>query len=126
MNNDPIYVTQWGYIMKWTILTGVALMLSACATPPEDIKATPVAANAYSGWDCNRLNSESAKVNAELLHRSTVQSQMATNDAIGVFAIGIPLGSLGTDNVKEMEAKLARLKGEAAALDAKRRELGCT
>lgn len=112
--------------MRKIIILSALALLSSCATPPEDIKAVPVAANAYAGWDCNQLNAESAKVNAELLHRSTVQGQMATNDAIGVFAIGVPLGSLGTDNVKEMEAKLAKLKGESAALDNKRREQSCS
>lgn len=84
--------------MKTGTLAGLALVavLAACATPPERISAVPNA-GPCSPQDRQRLAVLSSK-----------QSQAATNDALGVFLIGVPVASLaGANN----EAEIAILKG---------------
>ena len=68
--------------------------LAGCATPPQSIKAVPSDGKACTDADRARL--------AELYHQ---QSRTATQDALGVFMIGVPLG--GADQ----EPEIARLKG---------------
>lgn len=68
--------------------------LVGCATPPDRIKAVASDGKACTDADRARL--------AELYHQ---QSRTATQDALGVFMIGVPLG--GADQ----EPEIARLKG---------------
>lgn len=72
-----------------------SIVLAGCATPPGRIKPAAIAVN------CPR--------NAEqrLAELSAIQQGAATNDALGVFLIGLPVGSMaGGDH----EAEIARLK----------------
>lgn len=71
-------------------------LLSACATPPEKIAGVPSNAPC-SGADRERL---------AILYNK--QQQAVSNDAMGVFLVGLPLASMGgADN----EAEIAILKG---------------
>lgn len=79
--------------MKKTALVALAL-LAGCATPPQNIKATASDGQACTDADRQRM--------ADLYH---AQSRTATQDALGVFMIGVPLG--GEDHGDE----IARLKG---------------
>lgn len=69
-------------------------LLAGCATAPQNIKAVPSDGKACTQADRVRLG--------ELYHQ---QSRTATQDALGVFMIGVPLG--GADQ----EPEIARLKG---------------
>ncbi|NGO50476.1 hypothetical protein [Allomesorhizobium camelthorni] len=82
--------------MKHIVLTAL-LAVSACATPPNRIKPIANAAPCTS-QDRTRL--------AEI---SKVQAATATNDAVGVFLVGLPVGSMvgGADHKQE----IALLKG---------------
>jgi hypothetical protein len=72
------------------------LSLAACATPPGRIKAA-----AYAPTNCPR------DAEGQLKALTAAQQATANNDALGVFLIGLPLGSMsGGDN----EAEIARLK----------------
>lgn len=73
-----------------------ALMLSACATPPGRIE--PV----KNSGPCTPEDK------ARLAALTKQQDKTAGRDALGVFLIGLPLGSMGGgDN----EAEIALLKG---------------
>lgn len=81
--------------MKHTIFVAM-LALSACATPPSKIK--PVA----NSGPCT------AQDRAKLEALSKQQNKAATNDAVGVALIGLPLGSMSGGDV---ETEIALLKG---------------
>lgn len=70
-------------------------ILAGCATPPGRIKPA-----AYAG-NCP------ANAEQRLAELSSVQQSAATNDALGVFLIGLPVGSMGGG---DHEAEIARLK----------------
>ncbi len=84
--------------MKTGIIIGAAIVatLSACATPPERISGV---ANA---GPCTMQDRQ------RLAILSNKQTKTANSDALGVFLIGLPVGSMGGgDN----EAEIAILKG---------------
>jgi hypothetical protein len=75
-------------------------LLSACATPPEKIAGVPSSAPC-SAADRERL---------AILYNK--QQQAVSNDAMGVFLVGLPLASMGgADN----EAEISILKGRCEA-----------
>lgn len=80
-------------ISRLAALAAVSLT-AACATPPQNIKAV-----ASDGQECTDVDRQRLSE----LYRE--QSRTATNDALGVFMIGVPLG--GADQ----EPEIARLKG---------------
>lgn len=73
-----------------------AASLAGCATHPDQIKAVKSSAECTPA-DRQRL--------AEL---SEVQAATSRNDAVGVFLIGVPMGSVAG---KDHEEEIARLKG---------------
>ncbi len=82
-------------MQKFWIAAGFAAGLAGCATPPQNIKADAGSVGqACTAADRQRLD--------DLYH---AQSRTATQDALGVFMIGVPLG--GEDHKQE----IARLKG---------------
>jgi starvation-inducible outer membrane lipoprotein len=85
---------------RYLIPAVAALALSACATPPNRIK--PIA-NAAPCTTQDR---------ARLAEISKIQSATATNDAVGVFLVGLPVGSMvgGADHKQE----IALLKGRCS------------
>lgn len=75
----------------------VALLVPGCATDPDRIK--PVA---YAGDKCTAAD------RTRLAELSAEQKRAASSDAMGVFLIGLPVGSMsGKNHAKE----IARLKG---------------
>lgn len=73
-----------------------ALLAAGCATHPDNIKAVK------TGQKCTPAD------RARLAEIEKEQAAMARNDALGVFMIGLPLGSMGRH---DYEAEIARLKG---------------
>jgi len=80
---------------KWAALAALGA-LAGCAAPPQNIKAV------QTGETCTP---EKVRRLQELY---SVQSATANNDALGVFLIGLPMGSMGGGDHKE---EIARLKG---------------
>jgi hypothetical protein len=72
-------------------------LLASCATHPDRIKPA-----AYSGKPCTTAD------RARLASLSEDQKRTANNDALGVFLIGLPVGSMGG---KDNKAEIAKLKG---------------
>lgn len=86
-----------GKCMKFKLLALSALAaMAGCATPPQNIKAVQTG-EACTPAKMQRLND-----------LSSVQSATASNDAVGVFLIGLPMGSMGGGNHHD---EIARLKG---------------
>lgn len=71
-------------------------LIAGCATPPEKIAAIP------SQQPCTAADKE------RLAFLYNKQQQTAQSDAMGVFLVGLPLGSMGGGN---NEAEIATLKG---------------
>lgn len=105
-------------------ISAVALTvaLAACAQAPEKIQAIEAPPGAYSGLSCSRLASEERKVGSQLDELSALQRKTAQNDAVGVFLVGMPLASMSGGDA---EARIASLKGQAAAIDARQAATGC-
>ena len=83
-------------IISIAALVAVALV-AGCASHPNDIKPNKVAGDTCTASDRQRL--------ADL---EKVQASTAANDAMGVFLIGVPVGSMGGS---DHAAEIARLKG---------------
>lgn len=75
----------------------VALLVSSCAAHPDRIKPA-----AYSGAPCTAAD------RTRLAELSAEQKRAANTDAIGVFLVGLPIGSMNGPDHKD---EIARLKG---------------
>lgn len=82
--------------MRIITILGIAASLAACATPPGRIKAVENP-GACTAEDKARLQALTAQ-----------QNKTANNDALGVFLIGLPLGSMSGGDA---ETEIALLKG---------------
>lgn len=79
---------------------GVVVMLAGCATPPDRIAGVP------NQGQCTAADRE------RLAILYSKQNKAATNDALGVFLIGLPIASMGgADN----ETEIAILKGRCGS-----------
>lgn len=88
-------------------------LLTACATPPEKIAAVQISSDEYAGKDCATLKADRDRSALTLKNTSAEQQRIATNDAVGVLLLGVPMGSIGGD----METAVAVEKGRLAAID---------
>ncbi|MEX2132040.1 MAG: hypothetical protein WD772_11185 [Pseudohongiellaceae bacterium] len=88
--------------------------LAACASRPDAIAPTPVSATDYAGLSCQETNALLTEKRSSLQEAERQQNRAATGDAIGVFLVLLPVGSiLGEDN----EGVVAQYKGEVIALE---------
>lgn len=106
-----------------TIAFGVcALLLAACATPPENVAAAKIPAGSYAPLDCAALAKEEEAASYAVASLSASQNEAAAGDAVGVLLLGVPVSSaLGGD--KETDLSLA--KGKFEAIKAERLRKGC-
>ena len=95
------------------LLLSIAIVVSACAKRPDAI--APVAmGDAFSNLSCNQAQSMLNTERTNLATFSAAQNTAANNDALGVFLIGVPMGSVsGGDN----EGNIAASKGKVLALE---------
>lgn len=102
--------------MRPLILTTAcaAAVLGACAKDPDSIAPSYISDVAYRPLSCQDLAIEASRLNGALSSASTQQEQARTNDAVGVFWLGLPVSSLSGDNVAP---EIARLKGEIEAVN---------
>jgi len=106
--------------MKRVIVLAI-LAASGCATPPEKIADVQMSSAEYSGKDCAALKADQARSAMTLKNTSKEQQRIATNDAVGVLLLGVPMGSIGGD----METAVAVEKGRLAAIAAEMTRKGC-
>lgn len=98
------------------------LAIAGCAKNPDAIVAMNISPHAYSGLSCQQLAAEHQRSSQALTAVSQQQRQAATNDAVGVFLIGVPVSSLsGSDK----EGLVAQHKGEVIAIEGAMRAGNC-
>ena len=96
-----------------TELVLVAL-LAGCASRPDAIAPADVSATEYQGLNCSQTTSLLSEKRNALTEAERQQNRAATGDALGVFLVLVPLGTVfGEDN----EGVVAQYKGEVAALE---------
>ncbi|MBT4939405.1 MAG: hypothetical protein HON14_09765 [Rhodospirillaceae bacterium] len=91
-----------------------ALAVSGCASRASSVAPSAIPSANYKGLSCAEtkvaLEQKRAKKNA----LTTQQNNAATGDAVGVFLVLLPVGSIfGADK----EGELAQAKGEVLALE---------
>ncbi|MFG5384449.1 hypothetical protein [Yoonia sp. R2-816] len=98
---------------KSVLLVLVAIALAACAKRPDAIAPVSMG-NAFSSVSCNQARTMLNTERSQLATFSAAQNTAANNDALGVFLIGVPMGSVsGGDN----EGNIAASKGKILALE---------
>lgn len=115
--------------MKKTIYSFVAIaaLLAGCASAPDQIAASYVSPAAYNGMTCQALNNEARAVNQRLVVATGQQEKAAGNDA-AMTAVSLILfwpAALFISGDKATAAELARLKGEAHAIQSAAVNRGC-
>ncbi len=100
---------------KFAMTLPAALLIAACAKSPDAIEPVSMG-NAYAGVSCAQAHTLSKQEAQRLATLSEAQRKAATNDAVGVFLIGVPVSSL---NGNDHAGTIATTKGKLAALDAR-------
>ena len=105
------------------ICSGIVMFLMAgCAKRPDAIVPIDIPMAAYGNLDCKGIANETIVENGKLASLSKSQNEAATADAVGVFLIGAPLGSVtGGDK----EGQIAVSKGKIQALESSAKAKGC-
>lgn len=94
--------------------SGILAVLTACATPPDRIAASAYPTDGYRNMECPALLAEQASKKSELLSLEAAQRATVNSDAVGVFLVGIPIGSLGGGDV---ETQVSVAKGQLEAIN---------
>ena len=104
--------------MQKALLIGISLTLfvvSGCAKRASSISPATFPVSAYENMNCQQLANELEQERAKLDSVSKEQNRAATVDAVGVFLVLIPAGSLvGGDK----EGEVATLKGKVVSIEA--------
>lgn len=101
------------------LLMGASIFLSACATKPENIKASYVSPLAYESYECDQLSAEAERVSFHAADIAGVQRKKAKGDAVatGVALILFWPALFFIKGNGTTESEVARLKGEMEALE---------
>lgn len=99
--------------MKKVLTVTSILLLSGCASRPEDIAPQFIPDSAYSSLDCQHLGEEEIKEGDTLTAVSSKQRRAHKTDTWGVLVTGIPFSELSGSDVAEL---VAREKGKMAAI----------
>ena len=106
-------------------LTAVA-SLAACAPDPSTVEATYVSPVAYRGLTCSQLSAEAARLSARLAEVTGKQEVAAVSDAVdAVVSAFIFWPALLWIGSEDQSPELARLRGEAEALQSAATARGC-
>ena len=89
------------------------LLLSGCATAPENIVPAYISEMTYMNYTCEQLAQEQSRLASALAATSDAQRRARSGDTVGVIFLGLPTSSLSGSN---MASEVARLKGELQAL----------
>ena len=97
-------------------------MTAACAPLPDSIPPASVSEEPYQSWNCQQLAEEELRLALALSSASARQARAHANDALGVFFLKMPIGSMSGQNVAP---QIARLKGEQEAVRRASMRNGC-
>ena len=95
-------------------VVSLAIFTVACAQNPEKVLAFSVSEEAYAERDCAGLNDEATRLGGALDVEYENQRKARSNDAAGVFFLGLPVASMSGRNRSD---EIARLKGELNAVE---------
>jgi hypothetical protein len=98
------------------------ILLAGCAKRPEEIKAVAVSDLPYRNLNCQQIRVEYDKTNQALFDVSRTQHAKAEKDAFGVFMVGVPVGSIGS---QDYAPTIAGLKGQLDTMAAVGKQKGC-
>jgi hypothetical protein len=91
-----------------------SLAIAGCASRADSIAPTAIPSANYKGLECEETKVALEQKRAKKYALTNQQNNAATGDAVGVFFILLPLGSIfGADK----EGELAQAKGEVLALE---------
>lgn len=94
-------------------------LLAACAQKSDEISATYVSPNEYSGYSCNQLRDEAARISSKASASMSKQDKAAENDgaavAVGAILFWPALFLIKGDNATATE--VAELKGRMEAIE---------
>ena len=91
-----------------------SLAIAGCASRADSIAPTAIPSANYRGLECEETKVALEQKRAKKYALTNQQNNAATGDAVGVFFILLPLGSIfGADK----EGELAQAKGEVLALE---------
>ena len=115
-------------MIKQSIALAVAaVLLTGCATNPNDIAPSYVSPVLYNNLTCEQLAGEAARVSSAAATASGAQKNQAGKDAamvgIGLVLFWPSLFFIGGD--KQSAAEVARLKGEMNAIEAANLQKQC-
>jgi type IV pilus biogenesis protein CpaD/CtpE len=108
--------------MKRIALLAMALLSAGCARQPDQIAATPVAADRYLHMSCAELLADRAGRKIEQARLEDAQHRAAEHDKAAMSVIHVPVASMAG---QDREDEVARGKGELQALDAATQSKGC-
>ena len=96
-----------------------ALVLGACATPPEKIEAAYVSPIQYENYTCEQIAAEAGRVSDRAAQALGIQKKKAQGDAVkvGVALVLFWPAALFVDGKSANESEVARLKGEMDTLE---------
>ena len=98
------------------LAAAAALALSACAQGPGSIAPPAMPGGMYDAMSCQQARAERSRLPSELAALEQRQRSAATADAVGVFLLFIPMGSLTGGDVS---GQIATVRGQLLALDAR-------
>lgn len=105
--------------MKKIALIAVALPLAGCAHSSSDISATYVSPMTYRDYSCAQLAEEAQAIGHHVAEVSGAQDSQRTSDAVATTAAVIIFwpAAFMVGGDRQTAAELARLKGEADAIE---------
>lgn len=96
------------------LLLTATLAVAGCASRASSIAPAAVPSSNYSGLNCEETKLMLAQKLEQRNALTRQQNNAATGDAVGVFLVLLPVGSIfGADK----EGELAQAKGEVMALE---------
>jgi hypothetical protein len=108
------------------ILAG-SVLLSACATRPENVAARYVSPTGYRAWTCAQLAEERLRLDGEVLRVANLQRENANADA-ALLTVGLIIfwpALIGMAATTDRREELGRLRGEHLAVETAMREHNC-
>lgn len=96
--------------------------LSSCAALPEDIAPLYTSEVPYLQYTCEQLETELFNLNSGISVASQQQSRTRNADALGIYLVGLPVGSMSG---RGAEVSVATLKGHYQAAERAIAKKGC-
>ena len=91
-----------------------SLVIAGCASRASSVAPVAIPSANYKGLSCDETKVALEQKRAKMYALTNQQNNAATGDAVGVFLVLLPIGSIfGAD----VEGELAQAKGEVLALE---------